>query len=77
MRAKQPVSPVRHDDLRATLAISREKLVRQRVDVLPQIRALSSHIHVTLSKPRTHTLASSNVFERMFPSRPLVIPHVH
>jgi hypothetical protein len=71
MRAKQPVSPARHDDLRVTLAISRETLARQRLDVLAQIRALSSRIHVTLSKPGPTLLASSIVFERMFPSCPL------
>ena len=44
MRAKQPVSPAQHDDLRVTLAISRDKLVRQRVDLLAQIRALSRQL---------------------------------
>jgi hypothetical protein len=45
MRAKQPVHPARHDDPRVTtLAISREKLVRQRVDLLAQIRALSRQL---------------------------------
>jgi hypothetical protein len=44
MRAKQPVSPTRPDDLRVTLAISREKLVRQRVDLLGQIHALSRQL---------------------------------
>ena len=44
MRAKQPVSPTRHDDLRITLAISRDKLFRQRVDLLAQIRALSRRL---------------------------------
>ena len=44
MRAKEPVSPAQHDDLRLTLAISREKLVRQRVDLLAQIRALSRQL---------------------------------
>jgi hypothetical protein len=45
MRAKQPVGPAQHDDLRVTtLAISREKLVRRRVDLLAQIRALSRQL---------------------------------
>ena len=44
MMAKQPVSPARHDDLRLTLALSREKLVRQRVDLLAQIRAFSRQL---------------------------------
>jgi hypothetical protein len=44
MTARQPVSPARHDDLRATLAISEAKLVRQRVDLLAQIRALSRQL---------------------------------
>jgi len=45
MRAKQPVGVARHDDLRlTTLAISREKLYRQRVDLLAQIRALSRQL---------------------------------
>lgn len=44
MRARQPVSPARHDDLRVTLAVSREKLFRQRVDLLAQIRALSRQL---------------------------------
>jgi hypothetical protein len=45
MRAQQPVSPARHDDLRVTtLAIRREKLVRKRVDLLAQIRALSRQL---------------------------------
>jgi prefoldin subunit 5 len=33
-----------HDDLRFTLASNREKLVRQRVDLLAQIRALSRQL---------------------------------
>jgi hypothetical protein len=40
----QQVSPARHDDLRATLASRRDKLVRQRVDVLAQIRTLSRQL---------------------------------
>ncbi|OBI46609.1 hypothetical protein [Mycobacterium colombiense] len=40
----QPVSPARSDDLRVTLALSRDKLVRQRVDVLAQIRTLSGQL---------------------------------
>ena len=44
MWAKQPVSPARHDDLRNTLVISREKPFRQRVDLLAQIRALSRQL---------------------------------
>ena len=40
----QPVSPARHDDLRITLALRRDKLVHQRVDVLAQIRTLSSQL---------------------------------
>jgi hypothetical protein len=42
--AKQPVDTARSDDLRVTLAISREKLVHQRVDLLAQIRALSRQL---------------------------------
>jgi hypothetical protein len=45
MRAKRPVSSARRDYLRVTaLAISREELVRQRVDLLAQIRALSRRL---------------------------------
>lgn len=40
----QPVSSARHDDLRVTLALRRDKLVRQRVDVLAQIRTLSRQL---------------------------------
>lgn len=40
----QPVSSARHDDLRVTLAVRRDKLVRQRVDVLAQIRTLSREL---------------------------------
>lgn len=40
----QPVSPAQHDDLRATLALRRDKLVRQRVDVLAEIRTLSRQL---------------------------------
>jgi hypothetical protein len=40
----QPVSPARHDDLRITLALRRDKLVHQRVDVLAQIRTLSRQL---------------------------------
>ena len=44
MRAKQPVSPAGRDDLRTTLAIGREKLFRECVDLLAQIRALSRRL---------------------------------
>jgi uncharacterized membrane protein YccC len=44
MNTKQPINPARHDDLRATLASSREKLVRRRVDLLAQIRTLSRQL---------------------------------
>ncbi|HET9892925.1 MAG TPA: hypothetical protein VFQ42_20765 [Mycobacterium sp.] len=40
----QPVSPARRDDLRITLALRRDKLVHQRVDVLAQIRTLSRQL---------------------------------
>ena len=40
----QPVSSTRHDDLRITLALRRDKLVHQRVDVLAQIRTLSRQL---------------------------------
>lgn len=40
----QPVSSARPDDLRVTLAVRRDKLVRQRVDVLAQIRTLSREL---------------------------------
>jgi hypothetical protein len=40
----QPVSSARHDDLRITLALRRDKLVHQRVDVLAQIRTLSRQL---------------------------------
>ena len=40
----QPASPARHDDLRVALALRRDKLVRQRVDVLAQIRTLSRQL---------------------------------
>ena len=40
----QPVSSARHDDLRVTLALRRDKLVHQRVDVLAQIRTLSRQL---------------------------------
>ena len=40
----QPVSPAWHDDLRVTLALRRDKLVRQRVDVLAEIRTLSRQL---------------------------------
>ena len=44
MRADRPASPARHDDLCVTLAIRREKLVGERVDLLAQIRALSRQL---------------------------------
>lgn len=53
MTAKQPVSPARYDDLRVTLAINREKLVRQRVDLLAQIRALSRQLE-TIDRQLDH-----------------------
>ncbi|MGN6337740.1 hypothetical protein [Mycobacterium sp.] len=40
----RPVSSARHDDLRVTLALRRDKLVHQRVDVLAQIRTLSRQL---------------------------------
>ncbi|WP_156745322.1 hypothetical protein [Mycobacterium sp. 1165178.9] len=40
----QPVSSAQHDDLRVTLAVRRDKLLRQRVDVLAQIRTLSREL---------------------------------
>ncbi len=40
----QPVSSAQHDDLRVTLAVRRDKLVHQRVDVLAQIRTLSREL---------------------------------
>ncbi|OBH58932.1 hypothetical protein [Mycobacterium sp. E2479] len=42
--ASRPVSPAPHDDLRVTLAVRRDKLVRQRVDVLAEIRTLSNQL---------------------------------
>jgi hypothetical protein len=44
MRETPPAIPARNEDLRLILAMSREKLVRQRVDVLAQIRALSRQL---------------------------------
>lgn len=40
----QPVSQAQHDDLRVALALTRDKLVRQRVDALAQIRRLSGQL---------------------------------
>ncbi|OBJ66901.1 hypothetical protein [Mycobacterium colombiense] len=42
--ASQPVSPARDDDLRVTLALRRDELVRQRVVALAQIRTLSGQL---------------------------------
>jgi hypothetical protein len=40
----RPVNSARHDDLRVTLALRRDELVRQRVDALAQIRTLSGQL---------------------------------
>ncbi len=59
MRADQPASRAPHDELCVTLAIRREKLVRQRVDLLAQIRALSRQLE-SLDR-QLHDLANIEV----------------
>jgi hypothetical protein len=44
MTPKQRVSSVAQDNLRLALAVSRDNLVRERVDLLAQIRALSRQL---------------------------------